>query len=468
MNILNIINDTTHNFLIENNLISEGGSDIIYHFTYASYLVNILKNNEFNLSVAIGSKSDLDINKKRFFFFSTTRSRNTGFVQGDVKIVLDGFKLKQNYKITPVDYWQYSTNPSDYENRNDYINALKHSEQEDRIVSNKSTIPNAINYILELHILQGNYNVKYLHIINDYCKQNNINVSYYNDRKNWLNQTNNIELPDLNDTNTDNEYSGVDRFDFRLASLISYNNEDGYNKIVDYLKDSDSINKLDKQLKDDTHNYLKLGAQYDYETDVIFKNTIHNIRTKTDANSKFLINLLVTDMRKNKTNTLSDYIVKKQWAGKKNKTEYLNELFNYINSTIDNQLTDDIMNKLDNWIEIDGNYYNNAYDSEELMGVIMKYVGLLKETYKKIVYSKDYDILKQSYYLDDNYMDKMFNYKFIDVTQSLKITDMDRRFENGYLNKYVQDIFFYLITDVARKGYLKAVELQNEFNQQFQ
>jgi hypothetical protein len=469
VNILEIINNTTYDFLNENNMLSEGGSDILYHFTNTYNLINILNNNEFNLSIAIGTPSDFNTNKKRFFFFSTTRSKNSGFVRGDVKIVLDSYKLKQRYKITPVDYWQYSTNPSDYSNKDDYINALKHSEQEDRIVSNKSTIPNAINYILELHILLDNYNLNNLHKINDYCKQNNVNANYYNNKKNWLNQTNQIELPDLSDTNNDDDGNHrQDRFDFRLASLISFNNEDGYNKIVNYLNNPEDINEFKEQLNKDTYNYFKLGAQYNYETLNVFQNVIHNIRSNTDVNSKFLINLLATDMKKNKTGTLVDYIAKKQWVGKKTKSEYLNELYNYINNIIDNQFIDDIQNQLYNWIEIDGNYYNNAYDSEELMGIIMRYVGMLKETYKKIVYSNDYDILKHSFYLNEEYINNMFNYKFINVTQSLNITDKHGYYDDDYLNEVIQKLFYYLIHDISRKGYLKAVDLQNEFNQQFQ
>ena len=112
--------------LNENQLqfLTESLSDIVYHFTNTHRLLDILNSNEFHASSNVGSKSDLDINKGKFYFFSTTRSKKHGFTSGDTKLVLNGRKLSQKYKALPIDYWQYSTNPKDYANKNDYRQAM--------------------------------------------------------------------------------------------------------------------------------------------------------------------------------------------------------------------------------------------------------------------------------------------------------------------------------------------------------
>ncbi len=99
---------------------------------------------------AIGKDSDYKINKNKFFYLSTTRSKSSGFRKGDSKIVLDGRKLKQRYKITPVDYWNWPKN--DKQDTSAYIYSMKSLEQEDRIVTDKPSIPNAKDYLLGIHI----------------------------------------------------------------------------------------------------------------------------------------------------------------------------------------------------------------------------------------------------------------------------------------------------------------------------
>jgi hypothetical protein len=177
--------------LNEQQILNEGASDILYHFTYMNNLFNILKNNELSLTAAIGSKSDYNINKNKFYYLSTTRSKSSGYKKGDVKIVLDGRKIKQNNKITPVDYWQWSKNRNDYDSESAYSSALTSLEQEDRIVSDKPIIENAIKYIIEIHILINTPNTKLMNII-DICKNNNVKLYLYDNQKNWFNQINPI------------------------------------------------------------------------------------------------------------------------------------------------------------------------------------------------------------------------------------------------------------------------------------
>lgn len=299
---------------INEQLLNEGSSDILYHFTSSHNLLNILKTNEISLTAAIGSKSDLDINRKKFFFFSTTRSKKSGYTRGEVKIVLDGRKLGDNYKIIPVDYWRYPKKPSDWETKADYIRSMKSSEQEDRIISDKSTIPNAKKYIKGIHFLINEYTIS--EIIR-YCEMYDIPLYVYKRREDWLNQVNSIDIREYRDKKqeSNNDSYFYDRFNYDVAALISYNDEENFNKIANYLKDDDKINKLKQTLDHRTRNNFNIHSPYSFEVLDIIGSDIHNMRSKTDENSKFLINLLARDMKKNNTFTLKDYLTKKQWRG---------------------------------------------------------------------------------------------------------------------------------------------------------
>jgi len=104
---------------LERYLVEKVGQGL-YHFTQLQYACNILKTNEISLTSAAGSSADLAVNKKKFFFFSLTRSRSQGYTLGQTKILFDDNKLKQNYKIIPVDYWNWSKNPDDYETTSEF------------------------------------------------------------------------------------------------------------------------------------------------------------------------------------------------------------------------------------------------------------------------------------------------------------------------------------------------------------
>ena len=56
-------------------VLNEGLSDILYHFTYIPHLRNILKYNKFATSTNLGSSADASKDKGKFFFFSTQRTK---------------------------------------------------------------------------------------------------------------------------------------------------------------------------------------------------------------------------------------------------------------------------------------------------------------------------------------------------------------------------------------------------------
>jgi hypothetical protein len=213
--------------------LNEGLSDILYHFTYIRNLVNILKQNEFHASTNIGTPSDLNTSRGKFFFFSATRSRGgegkgSGYGRSPVKIVLDGKKLNQRYKGFPLDYWQNSSKESDWSDKTDYINSLKSKELEDRIVLDSPTIPNASNYILEIHVFIESGGEMYkdeLDELTSYVKKNNIPIYFYTERKYFFNQIKDKAVDpytvlswneEERYVHEDNKLYGIDRFLYLL------------------------------------------------------------------------------------------------------------------------------------------------------------------------------------------------------------------------------------------------------------
>ncbi len=127
--------------------IDEGISPILYHSTRVGNLRSILKTDNFRLTPDLGTQSDKELgHNTRVYYLSTTRHKLGGYGlivgSGSTVLVLDGVKLNQRYTGKPVDYWGAEFRKV----------APDKAEAEDRIYSNKRTIPNATSYIKEVHM----------------------------------------------------------------------------------------------------------------------------------------------------------------------------------------------------------------------------------------------------------------------------------------------------------------------------
>lgn len=146
-------------------ILSEGISDIVYHFTSLKSCLNILKKNEIYLTMSSNSSDAYD--NKRLFYLSTQRSRSkelgyAGHMGSCVRIQIDGQKIMNNLTGKPIDYWGVNMGKQSYYNPNNdstYGKGLTRSRQthhnfemEDRIVSYKPSIPDFSKYILRLDI----------------------------------------------------------------------------------------------------------------------------------------------------------------------------------------------------------------------------------------------------------------------------------------------------------------------------
>ncbi len=137
----------------------------LYHFTNLNSLDQILNSNEFKGSYANVDKDDLDFKSfgmdaeklkskdiYTLYFFSTTRNKllylKDPKIKGStVRIVLDGDKLTNKYKVSP--YYFYHDEMIDEPNPK-----YDQDESEERIVlGTNKYIPNAESYIKEIHII---------------------------------------------------------------------------------------------------------------------------------------------------------------------------------------------------------------------------------------------------------------------------------------------------------------------------
>lgn len=147
----------------------ESLSDIVFHSTRIPNLINILKTNTFVLSTSLGTASDKDLDIPGYdFYMSLSNVKEGGYDKGmspDVKLVLDGRKFNQRYKSKPVEYWGSTYHNAARERAEKLIASqgslsksqikeqTRYDENESRLFSTKSTIPNAKSYIKEIHIL---------------------------------------------------------------------------------------------------------------------------------------------------------------------------------------------------------------------------------------------------------------------------------------------------------------------------
>lgn len=317
-------------------LILEGISDILYHYTYISNLISILKLNKFATSSNLGSTADANRDKGKFFFFSTSRSKGMSGYGGrhgsNAVFVLDGRKLQQTFKGKPMDYWNWSTKSSDYKDKNSYRDALLSKELEDRIITDKPFIEPANIYIKEIHIkiYSEHTDKEEVQEIQTLAGQYNIPVYFYIDDQAYALQNKSKAIPadklDVQDKlNKYESNRGNDTRDFLNIApyILLKNNSIGIQDalkalLMNYLKTSKYDNGKDRtdQYQEFWNNVnekvKKLssswGRMYDDDQYRSIAADIHNNRGNPNKNFRELLKLLVADMKKNNAKNLKTYM----------------------------------------------------------------------------------------------------------------------------------------------------------------
>lgn len=161
-------------------MFTESVSSIVYHFTSLRKAYNIIVQGEFRLSPTFIHPSNVETRfSKNYYYLSTTRSKLGNFHQSEhmgAMFKLDGDKINRNHKGIAVDY---------------YADLGGSKEMEDRIISNKSTLPFK-NNVLSIDILLSeeymtDIDARIAFFIYVYGKKNGIPVLVYTNRRAFIN-----------------------------------------------------------------------------------------------------------------------------------------------------------------------------------------------------------------------------------------------------------------------------------------
>jgi len=168
--------------------------NVLYHFTSAQFAAQIVRDGKFHLTMAVGNETEERFAKGTLFFLSTTRTRSNIFATrtkggSEVMFVLDADKLRSRNKMVPVNYWDDNQ---------------KHSEAEERIISDKSTL--SLDCVIAVHCNTGindeariKSNGMFLRALAVQCMKKNIPIYAYGKKKDMLTMLPSKRIGLLND-----------------------------------------------------------------------------------------------------------------------------------------------------------------------------------------------------------------------------------------------------------------------------
>jgi len=333
-------------------LINEALTSKMFHFTSVHKLVNILKENAFFTTPVIGTGADSNVNDGKFYYFAMQTSRHgevafAGSVArtGKVCINIDGQKLNQNFKSKRVDYWQTSRNPKDHKPHNYMQHLTRFDELEERIITNKSEIPNAKKYIEEIHVLingeMPDYIARSMVELKKHIK--GVNIYFYKDEKYFNNQAKWAAILNFDDIDfeKDIDKDRIPHVEYRIPlkrvmSLMVMGDDELKDKLFKWLEKSKEVEKtladrnrqfkgtnseltienlyklIDKKSKEDYTRYLEYNGLYLDDYINVTSADIHNSKSSTNSIARYVIHELTKDMDKHNVKNIKDYILYKK------------------------------------------------------------------------------------------------------------------------------------------------------------
>jgi phosphoserine aminotransferase len=169
-------------------------------------------------------------------------------------------------------------------------------------------------------------------------------------------------------------------------------------------------------------------------------------------------------MRKNKVTNMEDYLKLKIYGKQslKKLDDYKNDFYKFVTSEAMNEFSNQL-DELQGWIQIDGKDYNNAYESEEIQGILYDYLNKLYNVIKEVVFDETRNILRYSYNLDKTYLQQSFDYKNLNISDKLNITDIGHFRSTEEFDETIESLFYYVLIRIQRSSGDKADELYKEY-----
>jgi hypothetical protein len=160
--------------------LTEGATDILYHYTNIESALSILASGKFQLTSSMGNPEARYAPPGYPYFLSTTRSRVGNYHQRNlssaVMFVLDGQWFQQRYPVKPVDFWDRA-----------WLNSGgQTSESEDRVFSRDASVPTG--GVMMIHVLlkeQDEYRSPEVRKLLILSKQLGMATYLYDDEQAW-------------------------------------------------------------------------------------------------------------------------------------------------------------------------------------------------------------------------------------------------------------------------------------------
>ena len=227
--------------MLINEILTEGLSPIVYHYTSLVPGTKIIVNGEFELSSVLGSVEEQYAPRGYPYFRSTTRTKTGGYhnIIGStaVMFVMDGTWYNQRYPAKSVDYW-LNRDP-----KNAYGRA---HEAEDRLFSKTPTIP--IGGVTSVHVLLKDEKPEPKHIslvrkLIVGAKRRDIPAYFYTDESAWrrLDTSNTGDISVLKTIDSEKRNPYISRYISRSGleswlELIGAQKEDQLSKEANKIK----------------------------------------------------------------------------------------------------------------------------------------------------------------------------------------------------------------------------------------
>jgi hypothetical protein len=290
-------------------IITEGASSVLYHYTSIRPALRIMQSGQFELTSSVGNKQEERIAPAGYpYYMSTTRTkvgdyhaRNMG--SHAVMFVLDGDKISQRYKVKPVDYWErmWISDTSNQRTR----------ESEDRIYSKTPTIPaNSITEIHQLVMYKDENRGPIIRNMAILAKKNGIPIYFYDNENSWLLQDKRKSIPV---SKLKDELLG------QMPKLTHTSSSRRISSLEQWLelifKKKKSV--LSQEANELRYNIVYYGARYP-EEDQNLGIDLHNARKPNDTSRPYA-EKIIQFMNKNglkKTSDLKNAMVAK-WSDKK-------------------------------------------------------------------------------------------------------------------------------------------------------
>lgn len=292
-------------------------SPVLYHLTTFSSCLDILRDNAFALSSALGTDADMRLQKGKFYFLSTSRIKFGGYARsvspiGRVTLELDGRALGYNYTSVNVDYWGPSWRKVSWEAGN-IMQFLRNNENEERIITNDPYIENANRYIKSIHAFLGENpeedlkpaNIDKIQAVEQAAASRGVDIYFYTDEEAWKFH------------NTRKAFMALDDF---FQDFEGYEDDGGYRffSMNDTMALLDIIDATNKDQLDDKAKkmYHRIGDNYTFASDInkvvpeelirSVKREIHN--NKTDRKGREVIARITGIMNRRGFSTIEEFV----------------------------------------------------------------------------------------------------------------------------------------------------------------